>query len=313
VNDWLALQADLQWRDIDMQRVGEMWPELMNLPPNLAIAGVVDGSLKAGPAGHTRSPEPLALDIALRPRHASLGGLELSDMSLTGHVGRTRIMIEAPNVQIASGAASMWGMLSWAHRETAVQMQANFREVNLDRVVRAFDPEAQPVPGLVSGSAVGGGLLTTPHRAYGQADMTLMQSDLANLPMISVLYNALNLQVGKPEPAGEGRLLARLDGDALEITRLTYFNRGSDVIARVRIDNVWAGPASPIRGFAVGAMRPLKKVDLPFIQDVDEAMEALQAGAASVRISGTVGKHEIKPVPFADIAAGLGSAFSGAW
>jgi hypothetical protein len=234
-------------------------------------------------------------------------------MRITGHAGPTRLMLQAPSVQLAGGVADLWSMLSWAHDEPAVQLQAVFRDLDLNRVVHMFDPHVGPVPGIISGRLAGGGLLTSPHRAFGQADIQLAHSDLANLPLMSVLYDTLNLRIGKPEPQGEGRLIARLDGDALEVSRLTYFNRGSDVIARVRIDDIWAGAASPIRGFAVGALRPLKKIDLPLIRDVDEAMEALQAGAASVRIRGTLAEHEIKPIPFAEVAAGVSSAFAGAW
>jgi hypothetical protein len=122
-----------------------------------------------------------------------------------------------------------------------------------------------------------------------------------NLPGISTIYGLLNLSIGQRDPRGRGEVRVRLEGDALEITRLHYVNRGADITASLRVHDVWKGGESPIRGLAAGSIRPPRYLDVPFL-DVEGLLSALQAGAASVQIEGTLAEREVRVVPFSEIA-----------
>jgi hypothetical protein len=119
-----------------------------------------------------------------------------------------------------------------------------------------------------------------------------------------MIYNLLNLRIGPQQPRGRGEARFRLEGTALELSRLQYFNRGADVAASLRIDNIWEGGDSPISGVAAGSVRPLRDLDLPLI-DIDRLLQGLQTGAASIEIDGTLTDRRIRVVPFAEISGRL--------
>ena len=59
------------------------------------------------------------------------------------------------------------------------------------------------------------------------------------------------MDIGELEPSGSGRAELRLEGETIELSRLRYFNRGTEIRAMATIDDVWRLPQSPITGTAV--------------------------------------------------------------
>ena len=84
-----------------------------------------------------------------------------------------------------------------------------------------------------------------------------------------------------------------------------------DLPEAVPIIAIFAGPQSPVNGVAVGAVRPLKDINLPFFSDLDRALRVVQTGAASVRVSGTLAEYESKLVPFAEISSAFHRLITG--
>ncbi len=119
-------------------------------------------------------------------------------------------------------------------------------------------------------------------RLYLDAHVNITESNLGNLAVVSFLYNAMNLGRDVGRPTGRGSVAAQLDGGVLTISHLTYFNRGTEVHAQARIDNVWKFPDSPVSGTAVGSARPLSSIKLPLIADVDQIFNLLQSDLTSV-------------------------------
>src|SRR5690606_11249477 len=88
-----------------------------------------------------------------------------------------------------------------------------------------------------------------------------------------------------------------------------YFNRGTDIVASLRIEDIFAGADSPINGFAVGRVRPLRDLGLPFMKNLDDILVAVQTGGASVRIRGTLATRRLTPPPLRDIGNALRGLF----
>jgi hypothetical protein len=130
----------------------------------------------------------------------------------------------------------------------------------------------------------------------------ITDSDLANAAFVNALYGVLSVKLGKQAPNGTGHLTARLEGERLEIPSMRYQNRGVDVWMSGTIVNVFDGRQSRVEASAAGSARPLKDLKLPFMADVDQVLKALQGGLATVSIGGTIGKPDIKVIPF--MAAG---------
>lgn len=310
IRAWDRPSGRFEARGLDLARVRELFPEIDLIPDRLALQGLLDANVFISPAVERHSPGPVMIDIELKPRDAFIGTMAWRDSGLTVFAAPRRLIVQSSRFSLADGVVTAWGRLSWTHDAPFVHVHSGFRDVSLDQVFHVLGDDPRPVPGKLSGEVAIGTYLASPHRAFGQAEVTIRESDLANVPLIAVLYQALRLQIGEQQPLGEGVLRARLDGDRLDITRLTYFNRGVDVISRVRVENIWLGEASPVMGFAVGTLRPLKN-RASLLRDVDTMMKVMQSGAGSVEISGTIANHEIKAVPFKNIAASVRSALSG--
>src|SRR5690606_27558387 len=102
--------------------------------------------------------------------------------------------------------------------------------------------ERRPMPGRISGWGSAGGYLISPAietvttfegkevermtgpRLCGQANLSIEQSDLVAVPGFAALYNVLRIDFGRSEPTGYGEAFIRLENNAIDIRRLTYFN-----------------------------------------------------------------------------------------
>lgn len=257
----------------------------------------------------------------------------------------------APNtIQIAGGVVELWGRLVRNDNEAGIigatshsaHLRLGVRDLNLDQIVHAFDPKASPTQGVVQGTVI---LFGTTHirmppgqappafaadsvaaraatanlpfaerlfqRMHGDVQLTLLESNLANVKIFNFLYNAMNLGKDMNSPTGHGSINLRIEGSKLEIVRLYYFNKGVEVRSLGTIIDIDKLPNSPIAANAIGLAVPLRDTELPLLPDVNKFLTAIQAGATVVEITGTVADPVIRVVPFKDMGKALKDALVG--
>ncbi len=305
LDDLVNSTAEITWEGLSLARLVRPWSDVEG------IEGTMSGRIVAGPTQDRRAPEPMRIDLTLRPEGASWRGATLGDGVFTVFAGPSRVLLDRSDVSIAGGRIQTWSRLSWHGDEPFVHVQTDFDDLNLDSLLRMADPEAPHAPGRLTGRLSFGGYVFEPRRTFGSGRVEIERSDLGNLPVVSHLYGLLRLSPGGDRPTGRGFADLRLEEYDLVIRRLEYFNRGTDLIASGRIFDIRRGGDSPISGLAIARVRPLRGLGLPFMGDVDEVLTAMQTGGASVRIGGTVLEHEIHPVPFSEIGGFLRGLIGG--
>jgi hypothetical protein len=301
-------RGELHWQNMELSNFIAFLPQLD------LLTGATSGTATIQPTDDERALGPMRFHIALQMHEVRSRSVEIGDMTVSGYAGPNLLIADDATMKIADGRVQVWGRMSRHGSDPFAHVTATFDRLDLNQLVHWVDPDEGIVPGRLSGGASAGGYLRPvggSHRLFGQSDLTLVESDLVNITIFTLIHDALSLSIGDVQPHGEGRASIRLEGNALELSRMEYYNRGTDVVASVRIEDVRLRGQSPISGVAVGAMRPLKKLSVPFFADFDRAIKALQTGAASVRISGTVETPEQKLVPFAEIAGAFERILTG--
>ncbi len=143
---------------------------------------------------------------------------------------------------------------------------------------------------------------------YGEGEIKLTQTNLANFGPIAFLYNASSLFQGPKTPDGKGNVQFHLEGGALTVERMRYFYRGTEIRAVATVKDVWNVPDSPVDGTAFLTARPLRDLKLPILSDFDTVLEAIQSSLqlTGVRIAGTLHKYRIiGPLGFTDLTDDL--------
>ena len=144
---------------------------------------------------------------------------------------------------------------------------------------------------------------------YGDGTVNLRNADIGDFGPIAFLYNAMHLVGGKRGPTGSGKVDFRIEGGDLVIPTMRYFNRGVEVRAQARVENLTIMPDSKLTGTAVGSARPLKNLKLPIfssiLPDVDQLLNAIQGSAVSERIDGTVHAPKMSIILFGDIGESM--------
>lgn len=299
IDDWTTIVADLAVTDINLARLAQFVPHAAGL------VGTVSGDITARNAPDTTPLAPWRIEANLLNSESSRGPLQLGDIRLLAFAGPERIVIDNSTIGVASGTLSVWSRLSYHDNEPFLHLSLNADRLNIDQIIHAVAPDAPPIAGLLSGPAILGGYLDEPHRAFGDAELTLANADIGRIPVISELYGLLSLDLGAPKPEGKGQLRFRLEGDTLELSRIQYFNRGVDVFGSARIANIWIGDQSPISGSLAAAIRPLRDSAIPLGDQLDRLFTALFDSAVSVRVNGTLAQPATQVVPFADVASGF--------
>ncbi|TVQ52088.1 MAG: hypothetical protein EA377_11060 [Phycisphaerales bacterium] len=224
-----------------------------------------------------------------------------ADFEAELHFSPHRIVLDRAVLQAVDGEIRLRGRVSRHDGMPYVHLNCNLLDLDLEQLVHAAELTTDPAPGRVSGTASLGGYLDGNPRLFGRSRMELSQSDLIALPGFAQVFSALRLEIGAIDPTGVGVAELRLEGNALEIYRITYFNRGTDIIARLRVEDIRRGDQSEITGMAIGAVRPLADVNIPFLDLIDRLIEAAQRDTASVRIRGTVREPQTEVVPLREL------------
>jgi len=299
VGEWLTARVSGNWREIDLARLGAFAPAIEGLE------GVSSGRLAIAKSTDPRALGPLRLDVESR----IAGGrfretLEIDGFDLHGYADPQRVILDRGGVGLADGRLGLWAR-SQMHGDRRYGHGLLFVEnLELDQLLRAVNPDLSPTPGRLNGRITVGSYLGALDRSFGTGEIYLSDADLGTLPVFDFLYNLLRLEFS-PEaaPTGYGLAEVRLEGTTLEISRLEYFNRGTDVAGSLTVADLTMGGESPIDGVAVGAVRPFRDLDLPLFGDLDRLVAALQTDAVAVEIDGTLADREVRQAVFADVGA----------
>jgi hypothetical protein len=309
---WQAASLQASWSDLRLSGLSDFEPALTDL------VGTTSGSLTIQPATDPRATLPMEVTVLADFLDASFAGFTFGrgdrpepDLNTLAHFGPTRFEIQEGEMAVADGHVDFYGRVTNHADETAAFLHLIMDRLDLQQIADAAGLDDRPMPGRISGDWSAGGVLKAPHRLYGSARLSITDSDLLALPGIAQLYGALRLDIGTPKPQGEGEAIIRLEGESLEIARLTYFNRGTDVLAGLRIENIFDPRKSPISGTAVGAARPLKGTRASFLEVVDRAIRAAQSNAVAVEIDGTLSEPTSRVVPLKDLTSSIGRLLRG--
>ena len=71
------------------------------------------------------------------------------------------------------------------------------------------------------------------------------------------------------------------------------------------IEQVWKLPHSPLRGTAIGSLRPLASLNLPFIAEIDRLIALLSSDLVSIGVEGTVDKPKAYQIGLRELGSGL--------
>ena len=262
IDDPDHLQASVTWNDLDTEQIFDLFPSLRGM------GGTLKGSASIAPATTPRPLGPLAFTIDNQWTDGWYRTIPLKDLHIAaflqmrpGTFKPERLVFadtlsEDSVLHADGGTLHLWARAS-RHDEDllTVQGQINSEGLNLDTLVHAFNALAKPTPGQLSGTLTL--LYDTPNpgsgqpapainagstrpaaqvefeeiikRVYADGRFRLIHSNLANVSFISTLYDLLSLGRDVGRPSGTGNLQFHLEQGVLSITRLDYFNRGTQV------------------------------------------------------------------------------------
>jgi hypothetical protein len=213
------------------------------------------------------------------------------------------------DIRVADGRIRIWGRRGRHVSADAVQTHviADFTRLDIDQLVHAVKPEADPMPGRLSGTVTIHGNPNQRDLVLGRGRVQITESDLGNVDALALLYQATRLGTATTQPIGNGSLDVSLEASTLFLRDIRYFNRGVEArSSSIEIRDVWAMPRSHAFGFVAGSARPLKDLKLPFLADVDEIMGVLQQNLPTVKLDGPL-EHggNAKIVPFGEAGDAL--------
>ncbi len=303
IDEWTRAAGELEIERIDLAHVAAFFPD------GAGLAGTANGRVEVGPSNDPKALEPLRVAMDINVAEGSIRKMKFGGVRFVGYAGRDRAVLDRSDILLAGGTINAWSQLSRHDGEPFVHLNLQATDLDLNSIIHSVDPTLEATPGRADLRASVGGYLKAPHRAFGEARAYVRKAELQPIPAFALLYSVLNVRIGKPEPEGAGEALIRLDGDALQVARLQYFNRGTDINGAGRIENLWAGRASPVEGALVASNRPLKGSKLPFGAELDRLLHGVMRDAASVKVGGTLGAPTVKVVPFSDVVSLIQGVF----
>ncbi|MEX2217934.1 MAG: hypothetical protein WD749_04170, partial [Phycisphaerales bacterium] len=300
LDEWTGAAGKIEFAGVELARFSDWHPHARGL------GGMLSGTVQAGPAPDPRAHGPLRLDVILTGEEAVYRELRFDGLNTMVYARPGRVLMDVSTLRAAGGEVSFWSRLTWHGPDPFLHVSAEGRDLSLDQIVRTVSPQIGATAGRLRARANAGAYLTHPRRAYGAALATVTESDIGRLPVIAQLYAMMRRDAGTVRPTGRTEAAFRLEGDALELSRLHHFNRGTDIVASMTAENIWLGKDSPVHGVAAAAARPLRDLRLPFGAELDRILQGLQANTVSVSVGGTLGEWKTEVVPFNDVRQTLG-------
>jgi hypothetical protein len=229
------------------------------------------------------------------------GSARIDRCRLTGYLDSQRLLLDSAHFDVLDGRLDARARLSRRTGTYYGAISADFNDLSLDQLVHALNPQAGAQPGRLGGSVTVLPALDRKVMLSGGGRIRLSQSDLANNVIVRSLYNTLSLNFGSQKPAGTGEVEVQLQGPAVVLSSVQYFNRGVEIRGAGRIVNVNLGADSPIEGYAVASTRILKGIKVPGLRTFDHLLDAVQTSAGSVKIAGTIDEVRVQVVPLPEI------------
>ncbi|MBN1508312.1 MAG: hypothetical protein JW955_15800 [Sedimentisphaerales bacterium] len=298
LDHWSDSTANLAWSGIQPQLLQRWWPQSGRL------RGDVSGNLVVEQTDPRRRPlGPMCFTVDAHSTGGQYGPAQVGGCRIVGYVDDSRVLVDDAILQAFGGRVSARARVSRHAQGYYASVITDFNGLDLDQLVHAADPDTREHVGRVSGriSLLASDQLTL----NGEGDIRLTQSDLAGNPAIALLHSALNLDIGKRQPTGTGKVEIRFEGPRLVIQSFEYFNRGVEIRGAGQIGDIHAGDKSPVEGYAVAFTRVLKGISLPGVRSLDRLMASLQTGTAAVQMAGTLQQVEVKLVPLPIIGGDL--------
>jgi len=299
-------RGHLGWSAIDNDQVAEVFPLLDPLD------GRFSGIVQFSPAEDSRALEPLRVTGTIQAENGQFRELRIGSASFLAFVGIAdqysayRAVLEHFDMSVGGGIVNLWARAG-RHKEGNFSTQANltFTNLDLDQLVHAAETTRKEMPGKLSGWMTAVGDPMDFRRIYAEGGAKLTESDLANMPGFTELYNALHLALGPQSPSGEGRGSFRIEGETLSLLNAQYFNRGIEAFASGSSSHIWAGKQAGLDYVIVGTARPLKNIGLPFLADVDSVLSVLQGALTTMRVTGTVDQPKVTPMAFSELGGDI--------
>jgi hypothetical protein len=331
-------RGSLFFEDFNAAQLATFFPDR---PALAGLGGRFSGSVHIEPAPPPWPLEPLRITANVQNASGRYRSIPIGPIQLSAFTNFDRLVIDdsPPNnpttIALADGLVRLWGRLTLLEPGQELspaatmplllsQLQVTFKRLDVDQLVHAFRPDAEKMPGKLSGSvnALAG---TRPGRRPGAPPsgqnvfektvrritaggrIELSDSDLANLDALAFLYSAMSATNAGGPPTGKGDMIVHLEDGQLTLNNVHYFNRGTEARAIVQIDEIWRMPDSPIRGTVAGTARPFRDIKLPFLSNynLDTVMTALQTDLTTVSVNGTVKDPKVGTVAFSDLGEGM--------
>lgn len=296
---WPQSTGRFLWEEVQPARL-EPWT-----PFATELRGQINGTLAFGPAEDARAHEPLRFTATLDSEQLQVRQLLLDDAYFNGYAGRDRILLDESNIKLADGVVELWVSATRHDNGWSNHVQAEFENLNLDVLNRAFIEEGEEMPGLIDGRMTFVGPVGDLTTIVGQGTVNIDESDLIKSDIIGAVFRTVGFSGDQKDPRGRGSVNFRFESGNLVLDQFQYFNRGIDVYLDGRIEDVWQGKQAPINILAVGTLRPLKDVKLPGAGEIDRLLKGFQSTLTTLRATGTVEAPIIEQVNISEIGSSM--------
>ncbi|MFA9477704.1 hypothetical protein ACERK3_05280 [Phycisphaerales bacterium AB-hyl4] len=288
---WNTARLDVRWDDLQPQAL-ELW-----LPVLRRMSGSLSGSITVAPTHSGRALGPLQLELVSSASEARLQDLPIGDGRATVYIDRDRLVLQNLMFEAMGGQIGAWGRVSDHRGEQFVFASGWLTDLDMEMISETLRPDEAPLLGRLSADVS----LSTPvhdwQNVFGTGSVTLRDSDIGTIPLISVLYDVLNIALIGREPEGRGQGTFRFEEGTVLIERFLYHNRGAAIRLSGRAMDMWEGLDSRFRGVASLSLAPLPDVEV--LEVLNEAFTALQADATTVRLTGRINNPDTpQVVPF---------------
>jgi hypothetical protein len=309
----LSAIVSAKWSGFDGERIAQTFPAVAGLK------GKFEGTLDLKPSVDPRPLGKLRLDLTLKSTDAAYRTAGIGDVFVTGYVdGRddaampfSRFVTSDARVDVAGGSITPFVRANLRENGplwTLVQLDLN--GLDMAQIAPAAVPQNPPdVVGLVGGQVTVLGDPVEPTRLVASGRLRLTKTDLVRAPVISQMYDLMNVGRGGREPSGRAMVEFRLEKGNLDVSRAYLFNRGIELNAQLTATDLLNWPNTGLDGYAYGTARPLKDVKIPFLADTDAVLSALQGTVTSFVIKGSPADGNygklVRPAAIADLGEGL--------
>ena len=297
-------------RGVSLARVAEIWPNLSE------TSGLLEVTFDLAEADDPRAPGPMkgVLTVNSAPdAPVKYRGMQFEQGSASMYLvpasaqaseaGRwvDRLLLQRSTWELAQGSLGFWGRVTWRPQGWFYYANVELDKLDMAAVIAAAAPERQNPPrGKLSGTVMLTGPVGRIERRYGKADLRITEADLANEGVIAGIYGLLNFDLDD-DPTGTGKATLRLEGDRATISNAVYQNRGVTFRLGGQLGNISAGRATPVAGYAMVISNVMP--DVPLLEQVGEAVGAVQSFTNAVRFTGTWAEPNVKWVPLEQAAS----------